>query len=247
MLNAVIIDKKDSDVLRLTDHLKKYCPFLQCKGVVENSSCITSALRNPENNILFINPLLTPLAQTQQMIASFAKEKSIICINKTNDYAELAVAWKSSAYLRKPFGLEKLIHAVEQARGKIENNFKQLEREQLLQQLLKRKEQNNLLGIPTIKGFEIIDVNDIIRCEGLQKCTKIITSQKGIVSSYSIGMFKSILAPYPNFFFSHRSHIINLKSVKAYQKCGIIVLKDNATVPVSKNNKEKFLSLILHI
>ena len=248
MLNAIIIDRKETEVFKLREQLNKVFPHVECGEIIHDQATIIKELHQPNNKIFFINPsLISP--DSSQLIRSIHQEgKSVICINKSNEYSELAFSWNSIAYLKKPFEIQKVTHAVKRAKEHIEAKVRQLQRDQMLEQLLNQKQRQNLLGVPTIKGFEIIEIHDIMRCEGLQKCTKIITKQKGnIVSSYSIGMFKSLLEPYDIFFFPHRSHIINLQCVKSYQKCGLIILKNNESVPISKRHRQEFLDLILHI
>ncbi len=116
-----------------------------------------------------------------------------------------------------------------------------------LEQLLQEKNVDKLIGIPTLEGFDFIAVKEIIRCEGLQKCTRIVTTSKtDIISSYNIGEFRKLLEPY--FFFSpHKSHLINLAFLKKYKREGTIMLRDNACIPVSKRKKSEFLELVIHL
>ena len=97
---------------------------------------------------------------------------------------------------------------------------------------------------PTLKGFDFISIHDIIRCEGLQKCTRIITQEKSdIISSYNIGEFVKRLEKH-GFFQNHKSHLINLRHIKQYYKEGTIKMADNSFVPVSKRKKSQFLKLM---
>lgn len=106
---------------------------------------------------------------------------------------------------------------------------------------------NNLIGIPTISGMEYYHTHQIIKCEGLLKCTKVsLLGQSTIVSSYNIGEFIKLLTPF-GFYAPHKSHLINLQHVKKYLKEGTIILTDNNTVPVSRRRKAEFLTLIPHV
>jgi len=95
--------------------------------------------------------------------------------------------------------------------------------------------------------MEILNTSEIIRCEGLQKCTRIVALKRSnIVSSYNLGEFKKLLQ-IPYFFSPHKSYLINLKFVQKYLKEGSILMTDNKWVPVSRRNKKKFLDCILHV
>ena len=99
----------------------------------------------------------------------------------------------------------------------------------------------NKIGIPTAKGLEFVRTQDIIRCEGIQKITKIyIHPQKSLLSSYNIGKYIQLLEPY-GFFTAHKSHLINLDFILRYHKEGTITMEDLSTVPVSKRRRSSFL------
>lgn len=248
MLDTIIIDNKDSETDDLAIHLKMYCPFLNYQGVICEQKKINIALKNPNLHILFVNPSIISNDTKFHLETEYFQQKSIICINESFKYAELAINWKSVSYLKKPFCLDKLMKSLAQAKLKIKS-FDTPQLDALnTQSLTNKSKQNHLFGIPSIKGYEIIDIRDIIRCEGLQKCTKVVAkNRENIISSYSIGVFKKKLSQYSNFFSPHRSYIVNLQYVKSYQKCGVVIMKDNHSVPISQGNKKKILDRILHI
>lgn len=105
-----------------------------------------------------------------------------------------------------------------------------------------------LIGIPTIEGLEFIDTDKIIRCEGLQKCTLIVTTEKtDIISSYNIGKFVDLLEE-NGFFHCHRSHLINLQYVKKYTREGYIFFSANSKpVPLARRKRSAFLGEMRHL
>lgn len=105
-----------------------------------------------------------------------------------------------------------------------------------------------LIGIPTIEGLEFIATEKIIRCEGLQKCTLIITTEKSnIISSYNIGKFANLLEE-NGFFSCHRSHLINLQYVKKYTREGYIFFSANSKpVPLARRKRCEFLKEMRHL
>jgi len=106
---------------------------------------------------------------------------------------------------------------------------------------------NQIIGIPTFEGYEFSSAEDIIRCEGFQKCTKVFLKKKStIISSYNIGEFEKLLKKF-GFFSTHKSHLINLSCISKYNKDGTLTLCDNSTVPVSRRRKRIFLEQFAHI
>lgn len=105
----------------------------------------------------------------------------------------------------------------------------------------------NFVGIPTFEGVEYLNTENIIRCEGIQKCSRVITEdRKDIISSYSIGNFAELLIPF-GFELVHRSHLINLQKVKRYTREGYIHLSNDSRVPLARRKKTEFLNLWAHL
>lgn len=104
-----------------------------------------------------------------------------------------------------------------------------------------------LIGIPTMEGIDFLYAHEIIRCEGLQKCTRIVSTRgSAMVSAYNIGEFKKLLEVY-GFFSCHKSHLINLMHVKKLTREGFVYLSDNGAVPLARRKRLEFLALLRHL
>lgn len=104
--------------------------------------------------------------------------------------------------------------------------------------------QKKKVAIPTADGLDFVQVQDIIRCEGSNKYTKVYIKGKNVLlCSYNIGKFRLLLNQY-GFFLTHKSHLINLSCIKKYYKEGNIMLDDSSVVPVSIRKRQDFLNCI---
>ena len=73
--------------------------------------------------------------------------------------------------------------------------------------------------------------------------TKIfINDGSKLLISKKLKEFETIFEHNPNFFRTHRSHIVNLNAIKQYAKQdgGIIILSNNANIPIARERKEDF-------
>lgn len=104
----------------------------------------------------------------------------------------------------------------------------------------------NLVGIPTIEGMEFLKPKEIIRCEGMQRLTKVFTECGAILSSYNIGEFCRLLRPF-GFFSPHKSHLVNLHYLRRYHAEGAITLRDGSRVPLARRKREAFLEKVKHL
>ena len=151
------------------------------------------------------------------------------------------------AFVSKPVNSEDLVRAVEEAQRRLALREENQRNCLLIKKMLHQLSHDELIGIPTMRGFDFIHVDDIIRCEGLQRCTRIVTkTQSNLVSSYNLGEFIKMLEPY-GFFSPHRSHLINLHYVVRYNREGSITMADHSAIPVSRRKKQEFLDKTLHL
>ncbi|MFZ2899160.1 MAG: LytTR family DNA-binding domain-containing protein [Saprospiraceae bacterium] len=104
----------------------------------------------------------------------------------------------------------------------------------------------NLIGIPTTNGMEFLKAKEIIRCEGMQRLTKVYTVDGVIISSYNIGEFYRMLFPF-GFFSPHKSHLINLQHLRSYRMDGVITLRDGSQAPLARRRREAFLERVRHL
>lgn len=239
MIPAIILENNSQQRGNFESRLKKLCPDLKFPKMPEMGEALAMLKEEADPVIVFWDP--GAIKKHEEI----DKSKNVfICVSDSYAYVDIAIEWRVAGYLLKPIEETKLIQAVESAKTLIDER----KQTQLAKKLLLKKENDSLIGIPTIEGAEILKADEIIRCEGLQKCTRIVTrSKKDIISAYNIGEFKKLLCPFGNFFSPHRSHLINMWYVRAFKKAGVIVMNDGSTVPITCENKKLFLNYITSI
>lgn len=248
MFNAAIISQKTREYPSLYAKIKQSCPLLEVSGMASNQEEYKALFKDDSHDIFFINPdALFP--EDFYFIKSLASRNAYIFVTNSLQHVELATYLRAIGYLVDPIKSQALIDAVDAAKEVLNNHYEKKNIALLLQQLLRNnKNENRLIGIPTVDGFEVLLADHIIKCEGLQKCTRIVTiHRKDIISSYSIGQFKKLLEKYDWFFSPHRSYLINVLFVERFKKSGTIILKDGDNIPIAKNKKVEFLNILTHL
>ncbi|MDF1695248.1 MAG: LytTR family transcriptional regulator DNA-binding domain-containing protein [Saprospiraceae bacterium] len=243
MIDTIILQSENTNNNKILRLLETYCPKVNINQVVNLDTFTLDNLSEDESHmILYDVPNLSKLqyAVIEEMNAKkchtilispekeckYYKHHTAICgvVHKPINEAEFVITVKNAIVNME---LEQRINA-------IENKYKSIF-------------PNDVIGIPTMEGFEYLHISDIIRCEGLQRCTRVVcTDRKDIISAYPIGQFRSLLQNYP-FYLSHRSHLINLKKVVRYNREGFIFLKDSSRVPLARRNKADFISKWNHL
>lgn len=105
------------------------------------------------------------------------------------------------------------------------------------------------LCLPTLKGFIILKLDDIIYCEAERSYSVFhIEGRKPVTVSKPLIEYENMLTN-TSFFRIHKSFLINMKHVKEYQRGegGIVIMSNDAHIEVSRRKKEQFLEKIKEI
>ena len=172
-------------------------------------------------------------------------------VNFITAYSEFAIkAFKYSAfdYLMKPISSQDLIAAISRIpkTGKIDSTIAY---NALKTNFLSNSESGlKTIALPELNGFAIIEVDKIVRCEGLRNYTRIIfKEQEEKVVSRTLLEFENLLTPL-GFIRIHRSHLVNLANVVRYIKAqgGMVELKTGELLKVSPKYKDDLLNKLLY-
>lgn len=253
MINALLLKNERQSLSSLKQKIAHHCPQINFCGTTD-STALSKSISETNPHLIFLEKgdCDTTCLNLLEKITSLDLET--ILIAKEKEFAFDAISYRVCSFLLKPIDQTALVKAVNKACRQIEQKeiiAAQRPEEQVVFPESKKiplpNHQMERIGIPSVDGYEFIKISDIVRCEGLQKCTRVILSNKNnIISSYNIGEFRKKLEPY-GFFATHKSHLINLNAVQKYHKEGSITMIDHSTVPVSRRRKSDFLGVVLHL
>lgn len=245
MYSAIIID--DESKLRevLNIKLKQYCPEIKVLDQACNVEEAFNKINLLKPQLIFLD-ISMPVESGFDLINKFDTINfEIIFVTGFNEYALDALKVSAVDYILKPVQTASLIHAVNKAKAKIDERSKIAKYEVLKHNLHHIGDQNTKIAIPGTQAYEFVKIENIIRCEGWQKYTKIhLNSGAVIVSSYNIGVFRDMLETY-DFFSTHKSHLINKHHITRYLKDGTVIMSDGSTAPVSRRKKEEFMDQVV--
>lgn len=116
-------------------------------------------------------------------------------------------------------------------------------RHELLETLLKTPPTTPKINLPSMKGFQRIEVRSIIRCESEDNYTHVYFSdRKRITVSGTLQEFEHKLSPC-GFFRIHHKHLVNTEHIVEYRKGkgGQVIMSDNTCIDVSTRKKQDFI------
>ena len=174
---------------------------------------------------------------------------SVIFTTAYEQYAIQAFKFSALDYLLKPIDSDDLVQAIKKLKEKNSKEESSKKFEALFTNLQSFHGAISKVCVPTINGFELIDVSTIIRCEGdINYTTIYVKDNQKIKVAKTLKDFEDMLSPY-NFYRVHKSHLVNLSYVKKYNngKNGYISMTDNSIIEISSLKKDDFLKKFLHM
>lgn len=240
MIKAVIIDDEEHAREDLLYMLKKHCPGITVSGQANNINTGAEIIKSLKPEVIFLD-IQMPMGSGFDLLTKFPEMPfEVIFVTAYDEYAIKALRFSALDYLLKPVRPEELKEAISRLEFKKSNSKA---RTNFLAEHTGKKKEFNEIVLPGKHGLEIIMINDIIRCEASSNYTSfILKNDKKILVAKTLKEFDELLSPH-NFMRIHKSHLINMKYVKAYSKNkgGVVTMSDGSEIELARRKKEIFL------
>jgi len=243
-IRSVIVEDETAAREALKNYLSKYCPMVEIVG--EASCCKTAiaALHEHHPQLVFLDVEM-PYGNAFDVLEG-CKDLyfETIFVTAYSEYSLQALNQSAAYYLLKPVSIEELIIAVNKVQQHIIKQEIFNRNSILVENLREPVPEKRQVILPTLEGFEVIRMEDILRLQGNGNFTDIyLKNKKKKMVCRFLKHFHQIL-PYP-FVRVHKSHIINIHAIHSYHKNsgGYVVLEDDTEIEISPSYKEEFLKL----
>jgi two-component system LytT family response regulator len=245
MIRTILVDDEIRGLNALNSMLEAYCPELNvvatCRDVAEAKEKIQSL--HPQ--LVFLDISLKGKTSFDLLAELEHVNFEIIFVTAYNQYALRAFQYSATDYLLKPIDEDLLVSAVKKAVKRISGNTNLNNISTLLYNLNNVHAQNEMkLCIPSIKGFDVADIKDIIYCEASGVYTNIhFADRPPICSSKGLSEYEKLLTE-SGFIRAHHSYLVNLLHIKQYVKGegGALILSNNEEIAVSRRKKENIIT-----
>jgi two-component system LytT family response regulator len=242
-IESIIIDYEPTTSLYLRKCLVSKFPEITIRGEASNY-CEACELIRAINPVLVFSEMNVFNKSTTSLPAENShRSYEIIYISDRSEDAMIAIRQDACGFLLKPLNVDDIVISVASAIRKLSERSNYCKVHPHDSAFLPH---TKLIGIPTMEGIDFLHVHEIVRCEGLQKSTRIVSTRRSnLISAYNIGEFRKLLEEY-GFFSCHKSHLINLMHIKKYTREGFVYLSDNTAIPLARRKRLEFLNQLKH-
>ncbi len=241
-IRSVLVEDESAAREALKSYLAKYCPQIELIGEAQHIREAVPMIHELRPQLLFLDVEM-PFGNAFDVLEA-CKDLvfETIFVTAFSDYSLRALNMSAAYYLLKPVSIEELIAAVNKVhQGILKQEY--FNRNQIiLDNFHAKAPERHQLILPTLEGFEVVKISEIIRLKANGNFTDVhLTDGRKKMVCRFLKYFADLL-PHP-FLRIHKTHMINTDFVKSYHKSagGYITMSDDVEVELSPNYKEAFL------
>jgi two-component system LytT family response regulator len=239
-IKSVIVEDEAAAREVLRNYLQKYCPAVEVIGEAQNIREAVPLLHEMKPQLVFLDVEM-PFGNAFDVLEACKDlQFETIFVTAFSEYSLKALNQSAAYYLLKPISIEELIVAVNKVQQQIATQEIFNRNKIIIENFREPKPEKQQVILPTMEGFEVVKMADIVRLRGNGNFTDLhlANGQKKMACRF-LKHFDEML-PLP-FLRVHKSHIVNLNFVKSYNKGGYLTLQDENEIEVSPSYKESFL------
>ena len=246
LTTAVLIDDMPQAISVLQNDLTTFCPDIE---IIDSASSVVEGaklIKKTQPNIIFLDIMLGDGTGFDLLeILDDSLNYKVIFTTASDEHAIRAFRYAAVDYLLKPIDTEELQQAVKKAVNQLNTQQHQIP-------LLKEAYENikpQRLALHTLDKVNIIEIEQIIRCESDNNCTWFFLQDgQKILVTKTLKHFDQILKD-QMFIRCHQSHLINRHYVHEFIKRdgGYLILKDGSQIPVSVRKRQKVMNWLVEL
>lgn len=242
-MKAILVDDEPDGIRILQKMLHLHCPQVQVEATCTNATAAKEQISALHPEVVFLDIQMPGKSGLDLLTEISPKDFEVIFVTAYNEYMLQALQYSAADYLLKPVDEDRLIEAVHRVESRLKAGGDE-RTHALLHNLGKTgKPAEMRLCLPTLKGFIVLKLEEIIYCEAERSYTIFhLEGNRTITVSKPLLEYDDLLKD-TSFLRIHKSFLINLNHVREYQRGegGLVIMTNNAEIEVSRRKKDLFL------
>ena len=241
-MDTIIVEDEKSSQDLLLQLLKDNFSEIIIKGVAQNIEDAESIIESEKPDLVFMDVILGQRT-CFDLLENLGEIKfDIIFTSSYEKYAIKAFRLSAVDYLLKPIVPEELKEALDKVMNKRVNK-NSINHIKLLLNNINKGNEHPRIALPTLTGFTLLEVSNIVYCESDNTYTTFFTRDgKNLLVSKTLKSCEKMLSEF-SFFRVHNSSLVNMEYIKEYVKGegGIVIMEGGEEIGVSRRRKDEFL------
>ncbi len=244
-LRTILVDDEPRGLNSLEKLLQINCPDVNVIATCSTVDTAIEKIKQLQPDVVFLD-IAMPVKNGFDLLKEL-KDISfeVIFVTAHNQFMIEAFHFSAIDYLLKPVDDDLLIDAIQRAKKRMIEKTGSKNIETFLHNVQQKHAPANMkLCIPSLKGFQVIEMDDILYAEASGNYTTFyFIDQRSACTSKPIHEYEELLAD-SGFVRIHKSCLINLLHVKEYIRGegGSIKISGGQELEVSRRKKDLFLS-----
>jgi two-component system, LytTR family, response regulator len=244
MIRCVIIDDEYDAREKLKNLLSFHCEGVLVLDEADSVETGRAVIEKHKPDLVFLDVMMPPQTGFDLLRSFRTFPFMVIFITSYDKFALQAFRFSATDYLLKPVSPALLREAI----GKMTLDVQKKHDSRNLETLLSWDQTgpygSQTMVVPHHDGFEVINIKEIIMCEGDGYCTRVyLTDNRMVLSTRNLKHFDELLST-RNFLRIHQSYLINLYHVRSYNShFSQVLLSDNHLAGVGNAFRNKFMAV----
>ena len=241
-LRTILVDDEPRGLNSMQKLLQLNCPDVNVIAACSSVDDAIEKIGGLQPDLIFLD-IAMPVKNGFDLLKELKQTPfEVIFVTAHNKFMIEAFHFSAIDYLLKPVDDDLLVDAVKRAKKRISEKAGGKNIEAFLHNV-RQKPQHMKLCIPSLKGFQVVELGDILYAEASGNYTNFhFTNLYIVCTSKPIHEYEELLAD-SGFVRIHKSYLVNLLHVKEYLKGegGSVILSNNKVIEVARRKKDIFI------
>lgn len=247
MISCIIIDDEDRARVTFEKFVTRFLP--EKLKVVYSASSVKDgvfAINKFNPDIVFLD-IEMPDENGFKLFEYFEKINfEVVFLTAFQNYAINAIKYAAFDYILKPLDYLDLRDVIVRFENKVKEESNTTRVQTLLANLAVGGDIHSKVALPTMTGFKLEKINNIMYCEADDNYTKIHTAQGTEILVSKTLKFVEELLPAEYFFRIHKTYLVNLNFIASYDRSEghKIILENGKELEVATRRINEFTVLL---
>ncbi len=246
-MKALLVDDEADGIRTVQKLLERHCSQVQVVGTAGNADAARELIERIQPDLVFLDIQMPGKTGLELLTELGSYDFEVVFVTAYNEYMLQALQFSAADYILKPVDEDRLVEAVERVAKRLADGEKDKQSSALLHNLFHAGQPGNMrLCLPTLKGFTVVKLEEVIYCEAERSYTLFhLVDGKTVTVSKPLLDYDTLLKG-TTFLRVHKSFLINLLHIKEYVRGegGQAIMTNGAEIEISRRRKDEFLMLV---